>query len=231
MLMLPLTVLADEKKDASVNEWKGEGELGFTSTSGNTESDTLNTKLSISKSHDKWMHKAAIEILKASTNNVDSADSLVFTEKSEYKFAEKSYAFVSLRHEDDEFSGYDYQQSLSFGVGHQFIKNDQHTLDASAGLGYRRLKETISQIEKNEGIVKADAAYEYIISEHAKFTEKVLIESGESNTHSESETALKMKINGNLSSKISYTIKHNSDVPAGTEKTDKITAVTLVYGF
>jgi putative salt-induced outer membrane protein len=40
-----------------------------------------------------------------------------------------------------------------------------------------------------------------------------------------------MKVNGNLASKIAYTIKSNSDVPAGTEKTDKITSITLVYSF
>jgi putative salt-induced outer membrane protein YdiY len=29
----------------------------------------------------------------------------------------------------------------------------------------------------------------------------------------------------------SYTIEHNSDVPADTEKTDRFTAVSLQYGF
>jgi hypothetical protein len=47
----------------------------------------------------------------------------------------------------------------------------------------------------------------------ATFTEVVSVESGESNTHSEAENAFKTKINGNLSSKISCLVKHNSDVP------------------
>jgi putative salt-induced outer membrane protein len=216
---------------AVAGEWKGEGELGFTSTSGNTDSDTLNAKLSISKEHDKWLHKAALETLKASTNNIDSADSLVFTEKTEYKLSDKTYAFIGLRHEDDAFSGFDYQQSISLGVGYQFIKNDTHSLDASAGLGYRRLKETVTAVEQDEDTLVANASYEFIISEHATFTEKLMVESGDSNTHSESETALKMKVVGNLAAKISYLIKQNSDVPVGTEKQDKITTVTLVYSF
>jgi len=223
LLFFPCVVMA--------SEWKGEGELGFTSTSGNTESDTLNAKLSISKEYEKWKHKASLETLKASTNNIDSADSLVFTEKSEYLFGEKAYVFVGLRHEDDVFSGFDYQQSVSFGLGYQFIKNETHTLDASAGLGYRRLKETVTEIEQDESTVVADAFYEYVISEHASFTEKLSVESGDSNTHSESETGLKMKVAGNLAAKITYLIKQNSDVPAGTEKKDKITSVTLVYSF
>ncbi len=216
---------------AMAGEWKGEGELGFTSTSGNTNSDTLNAKLSVSKEQDKWLHKTALETLKASTDNVDSADSLVLTEKSEYKFAEKTYVFAGLRYEDDKFSGFDYQRSLSFGVGYQFLKSEKHMLDASAGLGYRQLKETLTGVEESEATAVADAFYKYVISDHAEFTEKLLVESGSSNTHSESETALKMKIAGNLSSKISYLMKRNSDVPARTEKTDKITTITLVYAF
>jgi putative salt-induced outer membrane protein len=212
-------------------EWKGEGELGFTNTSGNTNSDTLNAKLSISKEYGKWLHKASLETLKASTNNIDSADRLVFTEKSEYTIAEKTYVFVGLRHEDDVFSGFDYQQSISFGAGRQFIKNKEHTLDASLGLGYRRLKEAVTAIEQEESTIIADTSYQYVISEHAVFTESLIIESGDSNTHSASETALKMKVVGSLAAKISYLIKKNSDVPAGTEKKDKITSVTLVYSF
>jgi len=212
-------------------EWKGEGELGYTTTSGNTDSTTLNTKLGVSKEQDKWKHAASIEALKTETDNVKSADSKVFNEKSEYRFAEKTYAFESIRYEDDKFSGFNYQASVAVGIGHQFLNSDKHKLDASAGLGYRKTEDAVTKETSDNGIMKGDFSYAYKISEYATFSEKALVESGEDNTHLESETALKMKINGNLSSKISYLVKNNSDVPAGTEKTDTVTTVSLVYGF
>ena len=107
------------------NEWKGEGELGFTTTSGNTDSESLNTKLSISKQHEKWKHAATIEVLKTSTDDVTSADRFVFTEKTEYQFGEKTYSFVSLRYEDDEVSGFVYQSSISLGLGSKLIESDK----------------------------------------------------------------------------------------------------------
>lgn len=229
VLLLPeLSVSADEIK---TSVWKGEGELGFISTSGNTDSDSLNAKLGVERNHDKWNYKAGIEILKASTEGVDSSDSTGITARSEYKFAEKTYAFGALRYETDKFSGFDYQSSLSFGIGDQFIKTIVQELDGSAGLGYRKIKETATGDTSNEAIVTGNLNYLYVISEHATFKQKFLIESGDSNTHSESETSLKMKVSGNLASNISYTIKNNSDVPTGTEKTDKITSITLVYSF
>ena len=231
LLVLLLPCLATAEEDIKSSEWKGEGELGFTSTSGNTNSDNLNAKLGIQKSRNKWTHKARLEILKASTEGVDSSDRKVLTARSEYKFAVKTYAFGALRHEDDKFSGFDYQSSISVGLGQQLIKNESHELDASAGIGYRKKKVTATGITTSEGIVIGNLDYLFNVSKHAIFKEKILVESGSSNTYTESETSLKMKINGNLASKITYTIKNNSTVPAGTKNTDKITSITLVYSF
>ncbi len=228
-LILPGVVSAENESKSS--EWKGEGELGFTQTSGNTDSESLNAKLGIEKTHNKWTNKAGLEILKSSTDGVESANRSVLTARTEYKFAEKTYIFAALRYEDDEFSGYDYQSSLSFGLGKQFIKNDNHEFDASAGIGYRQLKVSATSQTSNEAIVTGRLNYQYNISKASVFSEKILFEAGDSNTYTESETSLKTQLNGNLASKIAYTVKHNSDVPVGTEKKDTVTTIALVYSF
>lgn len=223
----------DSAKQETVlmSEWKGEGALGYTDVSGNTESDSLNAKLGISKEKDKWKHSASIESLKSSTDNVTSADRLVLKEKSEYKIGTFSYLFGKLRYEDDEFSGFEYQASISFGAGSRFIHTESHALDASAGIGYRETKDELTRRVEDEGILTANAKYDWKISKSASFSEEISIESGDTNTYSESETALTTKINGNLASRINYLVKHNSDVPVGTEKTDRILTVSLVYSF
>ena len=223
LMGMPVVVMA--------SEWKGEGELGYTTTSGNSDSESLNTKLSVSKEKNKWRHKASIEALKSSTDNVTSADRFVFTEKTEYLFGEKTYSFVSLRYEDDEFTGFVYQSSVSLGIGSRFIESDTHVLDASAGLGFRRTKDVLTMLIHEDAILKLEANYKYTVSDNAILSEDVLVESGSENTHSESVTALKTKINGNLSSKISYAVKRNSNVPVGTKNTDTVTTVSLIYGF
>ena len=229
VLLIPNLAAAVDKP--KTNEWKGEGELGYTSTSGNTESESLNAKLGVEKTHEKWTNKAKLDTLQASTSGVKSADRSTLSARSEYKYAKKMYAYGAVRYEKDKFSGYDNQSSISFGLGAQFIKNENHELDASAGLGYHQKKETATAKVIGEGILIGNLNYAYIISTHATFKEKILFEAGNSNTYSESETSLKMKINGNLASKIAYTIKNNSTVPAGSKKTDTITSVALVYGF
>ncbi|MDH3759480.1 MAG: DUF481 domain-containing protein [Gammaproteobacteria bacterium] len=229
--MFPLVANAAEGTESDQSGWKGEGELGYTTTSGNTDSENLNASLGVSRQAGSWKHAALIKSIRNKADDVTSADSLVLKARSEYQLGEKSYAFGQLRYEEDEFSGYDRQTSLAFGLGSRVLENERHFLDLSAGLGYRYLEQSDPGDETDEAILTASLDYQYKISETATFGEAILVESGDDNTHSESETSLKAKIDGNLATKISYLVKHNSDVPDGTDKTDKIVTVSLVYGF
>ncbi|VAW70247.1 hypothetical protein MNBD_GAMMA09-1591 [hydrothermal vent metagenome] len=212
------------------NDWTGEGELGYTSTSGNTDSQSLNAKFGLGKEYVKWKHNAKLELLQSSNSGVNSADSIVFTEKSEYRFAEKTFVFGRLRYEQDEFSGFHYQSVVSFGAGHVFLDAIKHKLEASAGAGYRDF-EYDAGANVQELVFDGELKYAYIISETSTFNQNFFIESGSSNTYSKSETFLKLVVVGNLGAKFGYEVKHNSDVPVGTEKTDSITTATLVYSF
>lgn len=160
---------------------------------------------------------------------VDSANSTVFTEKSEYRFAKKTFVFGRIRHEEDEFSGFDHQSIISFGIGHVFFENG-HNLEASAGVGYKDTENDLGE-ESQETVFDGELKYRYKISETSTFNQNVFVESGESNTYSKSETFLKLVVVGNLGAKFGYEVKHNSDVPLGTDQTDTITTVTLVYSF
>ena len=82
-----------------------------------------------------------------------------------------------------------------------------------------------------DDIVIADLIYAYKISATSKFGQTFSIEEGKDNTHTEYETSLTLQIDGNLSAKLAYLVKRNSEVPVGTEKTDKLTTISLVYGF
>ncbi len=231
LLLFPLVSMAADDVEPTPGGWKGEGELGFTSTSGNSDTENLNARLAVSRESDQWKHTASLDSIKNETDDETSADSQVIKARSEYSLSEKSYAFGQLRLEDDEFSGFEYQRTLTFGAGSRFIENEKHLLDASIGLGYRSLKDRETEDTEEDSIVTADVKYEYKISETSTFNQTILIEDGEENTYTDSDTSLKMKIEGNLAAKISYLVKRNSEVPSGIDKSDKITTISLVYAF
>ena len=230
LLLLP-TLAPAQDEAATENAWSGRGALGYTSMSGNTDSENLNANLQVGWQQAPWKHSLTLEIIQAETDNEKSADSWTVLERSEYSFSEKSYGFGQLRYQEDEFSGYEYQGSAAAGVGSRFIDSEKQLLDLSVGAGYRRTKESDSNDVEAGPIATSDLHYEYRFSDNATFSEIALIEVGEDNTYFQSETALLSKINGSLSSKISYLVKHNTDVPDGVEETDKIITISLVYDF
>ena len=104
------------------------------------------------------------------------------------------------------------------------------TLDLEAGPGARRYKITNGKSD-TEFLVRGAAKYAWKITTTSKFTEDLTVESSSDTTITKSVTGLSSKINGDLAMKVTYTVKHTSDVPPGIEKTDTETAVTLVYSF
>ena len=106
-------------------------------------------------------------------------------------------------------------------------------LDVEVGLGARQA-ELRSGLEQDESIGRAALQYAWQISDTSEFSQSLIIESGSSNTSTESVSELRASIFGNVALVLSYRLRNNSDVPAlpaGIQKTDRFTAISLEYGF
>lgn len=103
-------------------------------------------------------------------------------------------------------------------------------LELETGLGARQSKLN-DGTDEDEGLIRLFGFLGWKISDTSKFTEELSSETGEKATISKSVTGLKSQINNSLAMKISYMIKHVSEVPASIKKVDRETAVTLVYSF
>ena len=211
--------------------WKGDAELGVLNTNGNTKTRNITAKAKIVNDRDSWRHTVNAEALNSSEESGTTAERYYLSGKSDYKLTEKSYAFGLLTYENDRFSGYDYRTTETLGYGRNVIKRDTLTLDLEAGLGARQSKISTTGENQNEGLIHLAGSLGWKVSDTSTFSEDLSSDIGEKSTVSKSVTALKTQIAGNLASKISFTAKHTSKVPAGVTKLDTETAVTLVYGF
>ena len=227
ILLAPISVHAEE---ASVSKWSGEAELGYLKTSGNTDTESLHAKGKLVNERKKWKHTGTIEVTDKSDSGVTTASRWYLTGKSDYTIDDLSYLFVALSYENDDFSGYDYQATETAGYGYHAIKKEDLKLDLEAGAGARQSKLN-SGASNSEGLVTGTANLTWVISKTSTFTQLLSVEAGDDNTITRSVSALTMQIVGNLSAKLSHSIKNSSDVPVGTEKTDTESVVTLVYKF
>jgi putative salt-induced outer membrane protein len=205
--------------------------LGYLATSGNTDSTNFNAALDVTWDLDgPWRHKWTALAINARTNDVTTAEAQAAGYKAQRDFGQMSYIFFSGDWRQDPFSGYDRQATEAVGYGNRLIETDRQLLALEAGVGAKQ-SDLITGEELDEAIVRGGLDYRLRISDTSEFNQKLLIEQGEDNRYTESTTALKTRIVGNLAVVLSYVIKNNSDVPIGIEKTDRFTAVSLEYGF
>ena len=225
--VLPVSTIAQEEEEGP---WSAKATLGYLATSGNTENSTLNTGFEVGYATGKWAHLATIKAINATEEDSTTAEAYNFGWKSEWNLSDKSFLFGKLDWRKDRFGGFDTQFSQVVGYGHRLIKTDRHTLNAEVGAGARQ-SERQDGTEEDEAVFNGGLYYVWAFSETASFNQDLTTEVGADNTYTESVSKLSASLLGNLALVASYTIKHNSDVPAGTEKKDTYTALSLEYDF
>lgn len=209
--------------------WKAEAELGFIQTSGNRDTTAINGKLAGTHEAPKWRNKFDAEYLESSDALGVSTRRSVAQAATNYKLDAANYLFGNLRAEQDRFASYEYRISETVGYGHRFERAAQ-TLELEVGAGGSHT-EFIGGDREDEGVIRLAGRYGWAFSETSEFSTKAFSEIGESNTHSQAETALKLKVSNRLAMKLAYKLFNNTEPPLGVRGTDSVTAVTLVYGF
>ncbi|MCW8997672.1 MAG: DUF481 domain-containing protein, partial [Kangiellaceae bacterium] len=96
--------------------------------------------------------------------------------------------------------------------------------------GYQGAYEVLS-VTNSETISRIAGLYKWQISKTANFEQKLSVELGEDNDVTKSESSLSAEIVENLALKVSYSAKHQSEVPIGNEDTETVSSFTVVYSF
>jgi len=238
-LKLLLPVLALGMVSPAYADWTGKGEAGLVISSGNTETETANVKFDMAHEAEKWKHAFGLSGLYASDEEGTTAQRWEAHAQSDYNFSPKTFWFGAGRYEDDRFSGFEYQATISTGLGRKFIDNDRTKFVGTAGVGYK-VFETRDAFDDagvliEEGAREDDIVFRGTLDFEHKFTEtttlidKFILEAGADNTYYQNDLALQVKMTEVLALAVGYSVRHNTDPPLGFEKTDTLTTVNLVY--
>lgn len=215
-----------------VDPWDGSGEFGFVNTTGNTETVALNMRLNFIRTGKRWRHRFTGTAMTTSEDSIKENERYTVEVQSDRKLSEKSWLFGAFRWDADKFGSYDPQVSLTAGYGYQLMKSDRHELRGEIGGGYKSLTETESNLESNEIIARFLLDDWWQVFSNTKWTNRLLIETGSSNTFSQFNSGLAVSMNDTLAVKLGFEIRNNTSIPPGdSEHTDTISSVNLVYDF
>ncbi len=236
LLVLGLLVRAmplaaqEEASEEEESPWSGKVKLGYLALSGNTESETLNSGFEINYKLELWEHQARAAAIQSTESNVTTAEAYDVGWKSARNVTEQDFIFGRLDWRKDRFSSITEQFSQTVGYGRRLVQNDKHKLDGEIGIGARQ-SDLDDGTDETDTIYTGRLTYAWQISETANFGQSLLLEVGDSNNFTESVTEVRANLVGRLALLLSYTVRRNSDVLPGTEKTDTRTAISLEYAF
>jgi putative salt-induced outer membrane protein len=222
-------------------DWSGKGEAGMVIASGNTETETANLKLQLANEVDKWKHQFGAAALYASSDpEGTTAQRWEVSEQSDYNYSPRDFWFGAARYEDDRFSGFNYQATVSAGYGRKFIDTDVTKFTGTAGLGYKFF-ETQDVLDEVTGVLlvpgesdsqvvfRGTLDYDHSFTATTSLLDKFIVEAGSDNTFVQNDIALQVKMTDVLALAVGYSVRHNTDPPFGFEKTDTLTTINLVY--
>lgn len=207
--------------------WSGEGEAGVSRTTGNTRDFGVVLGYELRKDGLHFRHKMSGLVDWQRSNGVLTRNRYAADYELNYKFNNRLYAYGLFGWERNTFAGFTRRFSESFGAGYSVLKNDDMTLDITAGPAFQQTHGT-DGLNHYQHSGRASLDFNWHIFEKLTFGQEAAIYLGNQIT---STTSLSAKINGGLSTRLSFDIVRESDPPAGRRAVDTLSRLSLVYGF
>ena len=237
-----VAALADEAPPPPQGVWIGKGQLGFLSSHGNSDAESLNANVDVLRYDGAWKNELYVGGLYGKNSGIVSAERWETRGQSNYTISGDLFAFGGLRYEHDLFDGFQYQASLTGGIGYKLINTDDTKLTAQIGAGYRRLRpeiidkddtgEVISRTPldaSGEAIGTVGVDFSHAFTKTTTLTNKFLMEAGSSDTLLHDDLALTVKMSDKLALSVGYGITDNTKPPPPLKKLDTVASVNLVF--
>ncbi len=252
-ILFSLAKADESKQPASGTLFTASAQLGFLYLTGNTRSADIKTGLDLRFERGLWRSFFVFDLLvkKTETENdmkkefetTDQKWSIASQTNYTLDAAKQNYVYGSIFYEENRFSGFDSQASMSAGWGRRWFESKEANFDADVGPGFKRDVTQVTPEEISKGItsqtqdtliLQAQAVYIRHINEHIEFkqlmTIKHAIEVGQNSIY-KAESSITSKLIDSLQRKLSYTIDYNSKVDDNKENLNTETSAVLIYSF
>ena len=230
-ILLAAAPLALAETDGNELGWSGNTELGFKSTSGNTDDKNMTFRQKVVYQAKVWSNTLTLAADNSLADGDRTQEKYFLADEFNRDFTERSFGFVRGSYLKDRFDGYDYQATTSVGYGYRFINTDKFLLIGKAGIGGTFQKETQTGDTLQAVLYTVGDDFVWHISKSVEFGQAALIEYSTINTITTASVYIQSQVISNIAMRFSYSVRHNDKPPVDTESTDTEFLATLVYSF
>ncbi len=210
-------------------EWQGEGSFGAGFTSGNTETKDLSAGLKLKHNGNLWTQSGELSAEFGETNSVETRNRIAAAGQVDRIINDRLSAYGRLTYEKDEFSGFESRYFAGVGVAYKVITGEPTTWTVQGGPGYRVDEiRTPASTEESLGVA-AGSRFAHQFNDNVALSNDTDVIYSETSTQVTNSLGLTFDISGNLSARVSYDVRYDTDPPAGFESTDTATRFSVVY--
>jgi len=123
--------------------WMGEASAGFTSSAGNTNTDSITGSANAKKRTEKDRKTISADFARARQKNPSTGKKNKTKDwwrargKYDYFFTKKLYGYLDGRYETDEIAKLDRRIIMGSGLGYQWVESDDFNFSTEGGLAYK----------------------------------------------------------------------------------------------
>ncbi|CAM4040596.1 YdiY family protein [Vibrio neonatus] len=234
---------AEELTDTDIESpspFKSEVEFGYQAHSGNSDSESLNARLSGEYIKNRYRLTGEWKYYLLYKDGAEDKRQSTYDLQGDYKLGPKSYAYSNFNGYDSKYSAYFTDYTVSVGLGYQ-ITNTKHLLiEGELGPGYRYQEPNLDEIDDDDIIMK-ETVQEAIIRGNLSLVWKpikslsvgtnVTVVAGESNTRTDTEISVINEITEDIALKLVHNRQYHNKVPDGLSHTDSVFSVNLLFLF
>lgn len=244
--LTPAVGFCDDPAPPPQDVWTGKGQAGYTSSQGNSESKAANVALDAAIVDGPWQQSVHLAGLYGQSAGIVAAERWEVAGQTNYDLTSQLYTFGGLRYQHDMFSGFEYQASVTAGMGYKFFNSDATKLDVQVGAGYKTFRPEILiddpdgsgrviardvQPTESGAIGTLGVNYAQVLTKTTTLTDKMLVESGSDDTLITNTLAIAVKVSTKLALSVGYNVQDNTSPPVGAKHVDTLETLNLVYAF
>lgn len=243
-LMSSMLAHAHETEDSNdieiASPWSTEVEFGYQSHSGNSDSQSLNSRLNAEYTQGRYRTSGEWKYYLLYKDGEEDKRQSTYSAQSDYKLGTKTYAYGSFKGIDSRYTAYFKDYTLSGGLGYQFSNTDLFVLEVEVGPGFRYQEPNQEEIDDDD-IIFPDVVEEAIFRGNVNtrwqaldtlaFAADMTLVSGRSNTRIDTDLSVTNNITEDIALKLAHSRQYHDRVPEGLEKSDSVFSVNLLFIF
>ena len=220
--------------------WTSEVEFGYQAHSGNSESESLNSRLGVEYIRGRYRTSGEWTYYLLYKDGEEDKRQSTYRAQSDYKLGSKTYVYGSFKGVDSRYSAYFKDYTLSGGLGYQLSNTDEFVLEFELGPGFRYQEPNQEEIDDDD-IVFADIVKEAIFRsnintrwqalDNLALAASMTAVAGRSNTRIDTDISVTNNITEDIALKLAHSRQYHDRVPTGLDKADSIFSVNLLFVF